>query len=56
MRGWLQAWDLPSSGPEPAMRWMGHPTDGKMPGMAGPEEIDNLRKASPKEADVPSLG
>jgi len=52
MRGWLQAWDLPPSGTEPAMSWMGHPRDGRMPGMAGPEEIDDLRNASPKEADV----
>ncbi len=31
---------------------MGHPTEGRMQGMATPEDIDNLQKAPPEEADV----
>jgi len=52
MQGWLAVWDIPPTGTEPAMTWMGHPTEGRMPGMASPEEINNLQKASPEEADV----
>ena len=44
MQGWLQAWGLPITGSEPAMAWMGHPTDGLMPGMASPDELDRLFK------------
>jgi uncharacterized protein (DUF305 family) len=51
MQGWLDVWGLPSSGTEPAMSWMGHPTEGPMPGMATPQEIDRLREAPPEEAD-----
>jgi len=52
MQGWLQVWGLPPTGIEPAMSWMGHPTEGRMPGMASPEELDELQKASPQEAEV----
>ncbi len=52
MQGWLQVWDLPATGTGPAMEWMGHPAEGRMPGMAGPEKIDALQKASPEEADI----
>jgi uncharacterized protein (DUF305 family) len=31
MQGWLQVRGLPVSGSEPAMAWMGHPTEGLMP-------------------------
>ena len=34
MQGWLAVWGLPVAGTEPAMAWMGHPTEGRMPGMA----------------------
>ncbi|MDQ3863644.1 MAG: DUF305 domain-containing protein [Actinomycetota bacterium] len=34
------------------MAWMGHPTDGRMPGMATPEQIDRLRDAPPGKADA----
>jgi len=51
MQGWLDAWGLPVTGAEPAMSWMGHPTEGRMPGMASPEEINRLRDAPPDEAD-----
>src|SRR4028118_1638414 len=52
MQGWLDAWELPATGAEPAMSWMGHPTEGRMPGMALPEEIERLRNAPPEEAEV----
>jgi uncharacterized protein (DUF305 family) len=52
MQGWLQVWGLPITGSEPAMAWMGHPTDGPMPGMATPDELDRLYKLPPDRADV----
>src|ERR671917_732152 len=52
MQGWLQVWDLPPTGTEPSMSWMGEPHEGRMPGMASPEEINDLQQASPEEADV----
>ena len=51
MQGWLGVWGLPVTGTEPAMAWMGHPTEGRMPGMATPEEVNRLRNAPPEEAD-----
>src|SRR5919107_3856245 len=47
MQGWLGAWAMPLTGSEPAMAWMGHPTEGLMPGMATPEEIDRLYTLPP---------
>ena len=52
MQGWLGVWGLPITGSEPAMAWMGHPTDGLMPGMATPDELDSLFKLPPDRADV----
>jgi uncharacterized protein (DUF305 family) len=52
MQGWLGVWGLPITGSEPAMAWMGHPTDGLMPGMATPDELDSLYKLPPERADV----
>jgi uncharacterized protein (DUF305 family) len=52
MEGWLAVWGLPATGTEPAMSWMGHPTEGRMPGMASPEQIEELRELPPEEADV----
>jgi uncharacterized protein (DUF305 family) len=51
MQGWLDAWGLPATGAEPVMSWMGHPTEGRMPGMASPEEIERLQSLPPDEAD-----
>ncbi|MGW6569876.1 DUF305 domain-containing protein [Streptomyces sp. NPDC054975] len=61
MLGWLDLWGLPKieSGTEP-MAWMGMgghgdtgPVDGAlMPGMATDTELDRLRKASGKEAEI----
>ena len=52
MQGWLAVWGLPVTGTEPAMAWMGHPTEGRMPGMANPKEVNRLRNAPPEEADA----
>lgn len=52
MQGWLNVWDLPPTGVEPAMSWMGHPTRGRMPGMASPEEVEELSELPPEEAEV----
>jgi uncharacterized protein (DUF305 family) len=52
MQGWLGVWGLPIGSSEPVMAWMGHPTDGLMPGMATPDEIDRLSKLPPERADV----
>jgi len=52
MQGWLQVWGLRVTGLEPAMAWMGHPTDGLMPGMATPDELDRLFRLPPGRADV----
>jgi hypothetical protein len=51
MQGWLDVWGLPATGAEPAMSWMGHPTEERMPGMATPEEINRLEDAPPAEAN-----
>jgi uncharacterized protein (DUF305 family) len=52
MQGWLATWGLPLTGPEPQMAWMGHSVEGRMPGMASTEEINELRNAPPEEADA----
>ncbi len=52
MQGWLAVWGLPMTGTEPTMSWMGHPTDGRMPGMASPEDVAKLRELPSEEADV----
>ncbi|MFJ1589470.1 DUF305 domain-containing protein [Kitasatospora albolonga] len=57
MLGWLEQWGLPKSSAEPPMTWMGHtfePTDdgSLMPGMATDAELDALRAAEGKEAEV----
>jgi uncharacterized protein (DUF305 family) len=52
MQGWLGVWGLPITGEEPAMAWMGHPTDGLMPGMATPDEITRLSTLPADRADV----
>jgi len=56
MQGWLDAWALPPTGTGLAMSWMGHPTEGRMPGMASPDEIERLQNASPEAADKMFFG
>ena len=51
MQGWLAAWRLPQTGDEAPMSWMGHPTEGLMPGMATAEGISSLETLPPDEAD-----
>ena len=51
MQGWLNLWGLPLARTEPAMDWMGMSTEGRMPGMASPEEINRLRDLPPEEAN-----
>lgn len=51
MQGWLNVWGLPITGSEPTMAWMGHPVEGRMPGMASPQEIEELATAPPERAD-----
>jgi uncharacterized protein (DUF305 family) len=54
MRGYLSVWDVPSTGAEPAMAWMGHPVPAGtlMPGMASAEEIQQLRTLPLPEAEI----
>lgn len=55
MLGWLSAWDLPPTGGEPSMAWMGHPADQPMPGLATPAEIAHLKELSGPAADAEFL-
>jgi uncharacterized protein (DUF305 family) len=52
MDGWLQVWDLSPNLDGPAMAWMDHPTEGRMPGMALPEDLEQLRTLPVDEAEV----
>lgn len=52
MYGWLVQWGLPQTGSRPPMSWVGAEhgeahagADGAMPGMATPEQLDELRAA-----------
>jgi len=55
MLGWLNLWNLPATGAQLPMTWMGHPTSGRMPGMASPEEIAELESLSGEAADIQFL-
>jgi uncharacterized protein (DUF305 family) len=52
MQGYLESWGLPFAGDEAPMTWMGHPTEGLMPGMATDEQIQQLRDLPVDEAEV----
>ena len=52
MRGWLDLWQYSPNSSEPAMAWMGMPTDGMMPGMATSDEMRKLRDMSGHEAEI----
>ncbi|HET8524985.1 MAG TPA: DUF305 domain-containing protein [Thermomicrobiales bacterium] len=43
MEGWLTVWDLPMTGGNGQMSWMGHHVDGLMPGMATQEQVNELQ-------------
>ncbi len=51
MQGWLDLWGLPVAGSEPAMSWMGMAHEGRMPGMAAQDRVNQLRTLPPEEAD-----
>ena len=55
MFGWLNVWELPATGDQPAMAWMGHPATGLMPGMATSQQIADLAALSGTEADIAFL-
>lgn len=52
MQGYLDLWEVPLTGDDKPMTWMGHPVDGLMPGMATPEEIQQLRTLPVDQAEV----
>lgn len=52
MLGYLDIWGIPLGSSEPAMTWMGHPTEGLMPGMATPEEIEQLQSLPVAEVEA----
>jgi uncharacterized protein (DUF305 family) len=56
MQGWLDAWGLTRSSTETQMAWMaGHDhltTDGLMPGMATPAQMDKLETLHGTEVDI----
>jgi uncharacterized protein (DUF305 family) len=51
MRGWLDVWGLHPSSEGTKMAWMDHPTTGLMPGMASPEQIQQLHDLPVQEAE-----
>ncbi|WP_250027464.1 DUF305 domain-containing protein [Paractinoplanes maris] len=59
MQAWLRDWDLSPTGTEAPMAWMpnsaGSIVNGLMPGMATPEQLDSLRKASGNALDIQFL-
>lgn len=50
--GWMDVWGVSANSGRPAMAWMGHPTDGRMPGMATGEQLQELSAADGREAEV----
>jgi uncharacterized protein (DUF305 family) len=59
MQAWLRDWHLSPTGSEDPMAWMpggaGSVVNGLMPGMATPEQMATLRKATGKDLDVQFL-
>ena len=52
MSGWLDAWGHSWFDTGPHMVWMGMAVAGRMPGMASPEEMNQLRQATGVEAEI----
>jgi uncharacterized protein (DUF305 family) len=56
MQAWLRDWHLSPTGSQPVMAWMpdsaGAVVNGVMPGMATPEQMAALRKATGRNLDV----
>ncbi|MFI5889065.1 DUF305 domain-containing protein [Actinoplanes sp. NPDC051513] len=59
MQAWLRDWHLSPTGSKPAMAWMpdsaGSVVNGLMPGMATPEQLATLRKATGKDLEIQYL-
>ncbi|WP_231956788.1 MULTISPECIES: DUF305 domain-containing protein [unclassified Actinoplanes] len=59
MQAWLRDWHLDPTGDRPAMAWMpdsaGSVVNGLMPGMATPDQLAALRKATGKQLDIQFL-
>ena len=51
MHGWLDTWGMTATSSEPAMAWMGEPTDGLMPGMASRAMVRELAELPLGEAE-----
>ena len=56
MQAWLRDWHLSPTGSQPVMAWMpdgaAAVVNGLMPGMATPQQMDQLRKAGGRDLDV----
>ena len=57
MQGWLNTWGYPLANAGPAMAWMGvpmtgMPVSGLMPGMATPEQLNQLRGLQGVDAEI----
>ena len=59
MQAWLRDWHLSPTSTREAMAWMpgsaGEVVNGLMPGMATPQQLDTLRKATGKQLDIQYL-
>jgi uncharacterized protein (DUF305 family) len=59
MQAWLRDWDLSPTGSQEPMAWMpdadGSVVNGLMPGMATPDQMAALRKATGKDLDIQFL-
>jgi uncharacterized protein (DUF305 family) len=59
MQAWLRDWHLSPTGSQPPMAWMpdstGSVVNGLMPGMATPDQMATLRKATGKELNLQFL-
>ncbi|MEV6596942.1 DUF305 domain-containing protein [Actinoplanes sp. NPDC051346] len=59
MLAWLRDWNLSPTGSQPAMAWMpeaqGSVRNGLMPGMATPDQLATLRKATGKDLNIQYL-
>ncbi|WIM95640.1 DUF305 domain-containing protein [Actinoplanes oblitus] len=59
MQAWLRDWDLSPTSDQRPMAWMpdsaGSVVNGLMPGMATPEQLASLRRATGKQLDVQFL-
>ena len=51
MQGWLTVWQYPIASTDPAMMWMDMADIDSMPGMATPEQLNQLRNLQGIEAD-----